>query len=364
MKVQRNVALGPLTTFGVGGPAERFVTAKDLDELKQALQQARTNTWPVFVLGHGSNVVVSDSGVRGLVIRLALRGISHQRTKQGLEVSAAAGENWDDLVLHTVQKQWSGLENLSGIPGTVGGAVVQNVGAYGQELHHLVQSVDAISSADGSLKTFSVEECKFSYRNSFFKSLEPQTYIVTSVRLLLDTNGQPSVSYQDMRGGLARHFAGHDSVTLQEVREAVLEIRRSKGMVIEPNANNLKSVGSFFVNPVVSAQHFEKIKRVAGRDSAKMEALMPWFWPQSDGRVKISAAFLMEYTPYRRGFTKGRVGISPRHTLGIVNLGGARAAEIVDFAREIQTVVFDLFGVLLEPEAKLVGFEKYPLLEP
>jgi UDP-N-acetylmuramate dehydrogenase len=364
MKVQRNVALASLTTFGVGGPAERFVTVTNLDQLKQALKQARTHAWPVFVLGHGSNIVVSDAGLSGLVIRLALRGVSHERTKQGLEITAAAGEKWDDLVLQTVREQWSGLENLSGIPGTVGGAVVQNVGAYGQELHRLVQRVQAISSIDGSLKTFSAEECKFSYRNSLFKSLNPQTYVVTSVTLLLDLNGQPSVSYRDMRGGLARRFAGRDSITLQEVREAVLDIRRSKGMVIEPSANNLKSVGSFFVNPIVTAQHFEKIKRVAGSDAAKMEALMPWFWSQPDGRVKISAAFLMEYTPYRRGFTKGKVGISPRHTLGIVNVGGARAAEIVDFAREIQTVVFDLFGVLLEPEAKLVGFEKYPLLEP
>jgi len=302
---------------------------------------------PVRVLGGGSNLVIADEGVDGLVLKIALRGVTAREVPGAVEVTAAAGEPWDDFVRHTVERGWAGLECLSGIPGRVGATPIQNVGAYGQDVSETISQVATLDTIRSSPRTFSAEECQFSYRDSWFKSREPGRYIVTEVTFRLRPNAPPALRYVE----LERHFLalGNTAPTLSELRQAVLQLRREKSMLLDESDANGRSCGSFFLNPVLSNQQFQQFL-------ARAEGLgnLPQF-PQADGRVKLSAGWLIEQAGFPRGTRDGQVGLSTKHALALVAHAGARADDVTRLARRVQLGVLERFGVQLEPEPVFWG---------
>jgi len=335
------VPLAAYTTLGVGGAARWFADAADEATLLDALRWARARATPLRVLGGGSNLVVADRGVEALVVRMALRGVTSRTVDGGVEVTAAAGEPWDDFVRLAVERGWAGLECLSGIPGLVGATPMQNVGAYGQEVSDTITHVRVLDTRDGSVTDVPAAECGFSYRDSAFKRREPGRYVVLAVTYRLRPGGAPALRYTDVERHLAAR--GVRAPTLADVRESVLAIRRSKSMVIDPADPNRRSCGSFFTNPIIEAAALADVeRRVADRAMPR--------WPQPDGRIKLSAAWLIEHAGFRRGQREGPVGLSTRHALAIVAHDGARAADVLAFARRLQTTVAERFGVRLVPE--------------
>jgi UDP-N-acetylmuramate dehydrogenase len=341
MTVRERVALAPYTTLGVGGPARWLVEADDERGVRDAVRWARERDAGLHVLGGGSNVVVPDAGVEGLVLRVALRGVDARERDGTVEVTAAAGEPWDDFVRLTVARGWAGLECLSGIPGLVGATPLQNVGAYGQEVSDTVVAVRVLDTRADAVVTLDPAACGFAYRDSAFKSREPGRYVVLAVTYRLRPGGAPALRYADVERDLARR--GVTSPTLADVRASVLDIRRTKSMVIEPGDPNRRSCGSFFTNPIVTAADAARVVERAG------DAAMPR-WPQPDGRVKLSAAWLIERAGFRRGQREGAVGLSTAHALAIVAHDGARAGAVLAFARRVHDAVRARFGVTLTIE--------------
>jgi len=292
----------------------------------------------VRVLGGGSNVVIADAGVDALVLHIALRGVTARESDGAVELTAAAGEPWDDLVAHAVARGWAGIECLSGIPGLVGATPIQNVGAYGQEVSETIIAVRAIDGRTRQAVTLPPSACGFAYRDSRFKSVEPGRYVIVSVTYRLRAGAAPAVRYADVQHELERR--GIDAPTLTDVRDSVLAVRRSKSMVLDPSDPNRRSCGSFFTNPIISAAEAERVVALAG------ESAMPR-WPQPDGRVKLSAAWLIERAGFRRGEREGAVGLSTRHALAVVAHDGARAADILAFARRLRDRVRERFAVTL-----------------
>jgi UDP-N-acetylmuramate dehydrogenase len=346
MRPREHVGLAAHCTMGVGGPARFFVEAPDEGAARAALDWARARGLPLHVLGGGSNLIVADEGVEGLVLKIALRGVETRPAHGVVELTAAAGEPWDALVRQTVERGWAGLECLSGIPGLVGATPMQNVGAYGQEVAETVSVVRALDTTRGRRVDFSNRECRFGYRDSLFRSAEPGRYVVISVTYRLRSDGAPSVRYADVERELARRGVARPS--LADVRDSVLAIRRSKSMVLDPRDENRRSCGSFFMNPVVVAAELAAVERRAGDPS------MPR-WPLPDGRVKLSAAWLIERAGFTRGTVDGPVGLSTRHTLAIVARDGAQARDVVAFAQRLQAGVEKRFGVRLTPEPVFWG---------
>jgi UDP-N-acetylmuramate dehydrogenase len=347
---REGVALAPLSTLGVGGPARFYVEARDETTVLAAVDWARARELPLRILGGGSNLVVADAGVDGLVLRVAIRGIAAREAGSSVELTAAAGEPWDDVVRLAVERGWAGLECLSGIPGLVGATPIQNVGAYGQEVSDTIASVRVLDRAERTIETLSPSACGFGYRDSAFKSRSPDRYVVLAVTYRLRAGGPPSVRYAE----LERHLAGRGigTPTLADVRASVLAVRGGKSMVLDPQDPNRRSCGSFFVNPVVPASEAERIAAVAG------DAAMPR-WPEPDGaRVKLAAAWLVERAGFSRGLVDGAAGISTRHTLAIVAREGARAADVVRVARRVRDGVRARFGVRLWPEPVFWGFHR------
>src|SRR6266567_1547786 len=326
-----NVPLAPRCTMGVGGSARFFIEASDEATIATAVGWAASRGVPIRILGGGSNVVVADAGVDGLVVKVALRGVSSRESGGTVEVTAAAGEPWDPFVERAVAQGWGGLECLSGIPGLVGATPIQNVGAYGQEVSETVVGVRALDRRTGQVVTLSPAECGFAYRDSAFKSGTPGRHIVLAVGYRLARGAAPAVRYADLVKDLDRR--GIRSPSLADVRRSVLDIRRSKSMVLEPDDPNRRSCGSFFLNPIVAAAELARIEERAGSDSSLPR------WPERDGRVKLSAAWLIERAGFERGQTDGPVGLSSRHTLAIVCHDGARAS---DYAASAQGAVMDL----------------------
>ncbi len=348
MKIREHLTLAPYTTFQVGGPARFFVEAADESEVLQALQHARSHSLPLFVLGGGSNLVVADTGWPGLVLKIGISGISTRESNGKRLFHAGAGEDWDKLVALSVEQNCAGIECMSGIPGTVGGTPVQNVGAYGQEVAETITSVRVIEIATGNVTEMSNAECGFSYRTSIFNSTQKGRYIVTQVSYLLTPGGAPRIDYADLK----RHFAGRSqSPSLGQTREAVRQIRASKAMLITAGDDDCRSAGSFFKNPIVAVAEYERIAALSVCREQK-----PPSYPAEDGQVKISAAWLVERSGFHKGFAMGRVGISRKHSLAIVNRGGATAAEIVELKNRVQEGVANVFGVTLHPEPVFVGF--------
>jgi UDP-N-acetylmuramate dehydrogenase len=351
MLLQENIPLAPLTTFHIGGPARYFVEAKSVGEVQEAVAFARSKDLPLFVLGGGSNLVVADAGWPGLVLKVAIMGIEQRpsRNDEGKVLfDAGAGESWDRFVSHAIMARCSGVECLSGIPGSVGGAPVQNIGAYGQEVSETIESVEVLDLKDGQIRELCGEACGFAYRSSIFNTTERGRFVILGVVYALALGGEARIGYADLQ----RHFAGRETrPNLAETREAVRHIRALKGMLIVPGDPDCQSAGSFFKNPILTAEQHEDLRQ---RATAKGFSVPTY--PALEKRKKVSAAWLVENSGFARGYGFGHVGISSKHALAIVNRGGATAAEVLALKNQIQERVEELWSIRLEPEPVMVGF--------
>ena len=354
MTIAENVPLAPRTTLGVGGAARFFIEAHSVEEVRAAVAFARERNLPLFVLGGGSNIVIADSGFDGLVLAPRIPGIAFEEHGDTVRVTAGAGVVWDELVAFTIERGFAGLECLSGIPGTVGGAVVANLGAYGAQASDTFESAQVLErdDAEGAVRTFKNAECNFSYHDSVF-SHPSERYIILTATFALSTARPLKIAYRDNRFDLRSlaQASGHEP-TQADVRAAILKMRGEKGVL----AASYKSAGSFFHLPFVSAEKYEQVvARARELDAEKEEKLRPWAWKQPDGSYKLAAGFLLEYTEFQKGYVRGGAGISPKHTLAIINAGDARAADIAALARDMQDAVEKVFGIRLEREVEYVG---------
>ncbi|MDI1240990.1 MAG: UDP-N-acetylmuramate dehydrogenase [bacterium] len=344
MEILQNILLAPFTTIAVGGPAKYFSRARTAAELVDLFGWARSKGENVFVLGGGSNVLVSDAGFDGLVVKIEISGINFDVVGDTVLVTAGAGVDWDGFVRECVDRDLAGVECLSGIPGNVGGTPVQNVGAYGQEVSETIVRVRCFDRAAGTIVELSNDECGFEYRKSIFNTSERERYVVLWVVFRLVPGGQPKIVYKDLQ----QRFSG-GAPSLREARETVIAIRREKSMVIDPTDPNSRSAGSFFKNPIVSTSVADSIAEELKLDS------IPQF-AAGDDDVKIPAAWLIEQAGFRKGFILGNAGISTNHSLAIINRGSATSAEIVALKDLTQKSVLDKFGIRLQPEPIFIGF--------
>lgn len=353
-----NIPLASRTTFGVGGKARFFIEAKSIEDVVDALNFAHANGLPVFVLGRGSNVVIADNGFDGLVLAMRVQGISTEAHETHTRVTAGSGVVWDEFVMWTIEHGFSGLECLSGVPSTVGGAVVANLGAYGAQVSDTFVYAEVIDTHDESyqMRTIKKDACDFSYHDSTFGKSKGR-YVVVRATFALSTDPMAAPAYRDNRFDMTTlaQKLGH-SPTQHEVRDAVLAMREEKGSLIMKNRVSYKSAGSFFHMPFVSAEQYRQIEKAAQKlDAIKEERLRPWVWRQENGSYKIAPGFLLEYTEFHKGYVRGSVGISPRHTLSIINRGDGSAADIAALAHDMQNAVEKIFGVRLEREVEYIG---------
>ena len=348
MLLQENVPLAPLTTFRIGGPARFFVEADSPATIQEAVNFANSRQLPLFVLGGGSNLLVADAGWPGLVLKVGVTGIEQAGEDKGrILFEAGAGESWDGFVARAVSQDCAGNECLSGIPGSVGGTPVQNVGAYGQEVAGTIESVLVFDRKDNQLRELCGEACGFQYRSSIFNTTERGRFIILRVTYALIPGGTPYLQYADLK----RHFeSGPESPTLAQTRNAVLEIRSRKGMLIVEGDPDCRSAGSFFKNPVVSEEQHEELEQRATGRGFKLPS-----YPALEQHHKVSAAWLVENAGFARGYALGQAGISGKHTLAIVNRGEATARDILALKEQIQNRVQEVWGIRLEPEPVFVG---------
>ncbi len=352
MQVQENIPLAPLTTFRIGGPARFFVEGRTIADVEEAVAISRSRNLPLFVLGGGSNLVVGDSGWDGLVLKVGISGIEQRTDSDGegrLLFDVGAGESWDGFVSRAVAAQCAGIECLSGIPGSVGGTPVQNVGAYGQEVSSTIESVQVFDLRDNQVRELCNEACGFSYRSSIFNTSERGRFIILRVVYALTPGGAPHLEYADLK----RHFEERGTIpTLAQVREAVREIRAQKGMLIVEGDPDCHGAGSFFKNPILTEAQHEALTRRADARHLTIPS-----YPALEKNHKVSAAWLVERSGFARGYTLGRAGISSKHALAIVNRGGATAAEVLALKDQIQQRVYDTWGVRLETEPVFVNIK-------
>jgi len=356
MTIQENVPLALLTTLQVGGAARYFAEVKREDEVREAAQFAKTRDLPLFVLGGGSNLVIADSGWPGLVLKIAIGGIVSPRANNApgnaVLFSVGAGVNWDDFVAQAVVQNCAGVECLSGIPGSVGGTPVQNVGAYGQEVSDTIESVRALDLKEDRIVALPKPACGFRYRSSIFNSTERGRYIILKVNYRLQRGGAPSLKYADLQKHFAERLVPKQTTpSLAETREAVRAIRRTKGMLIVPGDDDCRSAGSFFKNPVLREEQFKDLAARAGSKQLEMPG-----YPALDAQRKVSAAWLVEHSGFSKGYAAGAAGISHKHALALINRGDAKASDIVELKDKIQHAVQEAWGILLEPEPVFVGF--------
>jgi len=348
MLITENVALAPLTTLKVGGPARYFIEAQTISEVSEAVAFSRSKNLPLFVLGGGSNLVISDAGWPGLVLKVGITGINHRHGHDEVVFEAGAGEDWDKFVGLVVAHNCAGIECLSGIPGSVAGTPVQNVGAYGQEVSNTIESVLALDLRDGQVDELSKEACGFSYRTSIFNTSERGRYIILQVNYALKHGGDAYIAYADLK----RYFAGWSvKPTLADTRDAVRKIRAGKGMLITAGDDDCRSAGSFFKNPILSAEQYQTLMARAAAKNLQIPS-----YPALDAQKKVSAAWLVEHSGFSRGYGNGPVGISRKHALAIVNRGSATAADVLALKDSIQQRVDEIWGILLEPEPVFIGF--------
>ncbi|MFJ3383915.1 MULTISPECIES: UDP-N-acetylmuramate dehydrogenase [unclassified Curtobacterium] len=334
-------ALADLTTLGVGGAAARLLVADTTDELVAHVQDAWSDDdW--LVVGGGSNLLVADAGFAGTVVLVRTRGVEHEATADGVTVRVAAGEPWDAFVASTVAHGWTGLEALSGIPGTIGASPVQNIGAYGVELSDVLTRVEFLDAASGERAWVPASELALGYRTSTLKHGRRGVVLTVEFALGTDTDGGVPVRYAQLAGSLGVELGAR--VAPADIRATVLALRAAKGMVLDPGDADTRSAGSFFTNPIVSAAFAESLPADAPR------------WP-AGADVKLSAAWLIEHAGVHRGYALAgsHAGISSKHTLALTNRGGATAAEVAELARFVQVSVLNRFGVTLVPEPVLVG---------
>jgi len=348
MLITENVALAPLTTLKVGGPARYFIEAQTASEVSEAVAFSQSKNLPLFVLGGGSNLVISDAGWPGLVLKVGITGINHRHGHDEVVFEAGAGEDWDKFVGLVVAHNCAGIECLSGIPGSVAGTPVQNVGAYGQEVSNTIESVLALDLRDGQVDELSKEACGFSYRTSIFNTSERGRYIILQVNYALKHGGDAYIAYADLK----RYFAGWSvKPTLADTRDAVRKIRAGKGMLITAGDDDCRSAGSFFKNPILSAEQYRALMARAAAKNLQIPS-----YPALDAQKKVSAAWLVEHSGFSRGYGNGPVGISRKHALAIVNRGSATAADVLALKDSIQQRVDEIWGIVLEPEPVFIGF--------
>jgi len=337
--------LADLTTLRVGGPAREVLVAESETELLTAVRDADATGAPALLVAGGSNLVVADDGVDASVVLVRTRGVSVEAdTCGGAWLTVAAGEPWDDVVARAVAEEWAGIEALSGIPGSAGATPLQNVGAYGQEVADVIARVRTFDRAERVVRTFMAADCGFGYRTSRFKA-HPGRYVVLDVTLALRMSPTSSpIRYTELARRLGVDVGAR--APLIEVREAVLALRRAKGMVLDDADHDTWSVGSFFTNPVLGAAQARALPADAPR------------YPAPDGQVKTSAAWLIERSGVGRGHTLGTpASVSTKHTLALTNRGGASAADVLALAADVRDRVRDTFGIELQPEPTLVGCE-------
>ena len=355
-RATRDAPLSELTTLRLGGAARRMVDATDDDEVVEAVRAADAAGEPLLVLAGGSNVVVADEGFPGTVVRVLTQGVEERGAGDRTHLTVAAGEEWDELVARCVASGLAGVECLAGIPGSVGATPIQNVGAYGQEVAETIASVRAYDRHEGEVVELAPGDCGFAYRSSRFKRAERGRFVILTVAFELRRSPVSGpLRYGELARAVGASDRDRDGAAIDQVREAVLALRRAKGMVVDPADPDSVSAGSFFTNPVLPAEEFAELRRRAqGRLG---DGGQPPAWPQDGGAVKTSAAWLIERAGFHRGYGDGPIGLSRKHTLAIVNRGGGTAAQLVDLARELRDGVRDAFGVTLEPEPVLVGLE-------
>ncbi|MDE3059013.1 MAG: UDP-N-acetylmuramate dehydrogenase [Bacteroidota bacterium] len=352
--LQKSIPLAPLTTIGLGGAAEFFSECETVEHVCAGLEFSKRERLSVQIFGGGSNVIFSDAGFPGLVVKIAVRGIHFEHDGEWMIVRAAAGEVWDHLVHVCIEKGLAGIECLSGIPGLVGGTPIQNVGAYGQEVKDTIVEVRVLERETLREKILKNAECGFSYRASRFKTQDSGKFIVTEVSFRLKKEGRPTVRYPEVKKivetAVPLSSLADGRASLEAVRSVVLSLRKKKSMLIDPNDPNSKSVGSFFLNPVIEQKQFsimsERWKKIG--DGSEVPAF------PSEDKVKLSAAWLVEHSGLTKGYRKGGAGISSNHSLAIINCGGT-TRDVLALASEIEERVFGKFGIRLVREAVVVG---------
>jgi UDP-N-acetylmuramate dehydrogenase len=338
----------------VGGYAQYFAKPTDIPSIFECIAWAKTHNLPIWLLGGGSNILIAEEGLGGLVLQPAISSLRAQDEQEDVLVTAGAGCSWDALVAWSVEQGLAGIECLSGIPGFVGAAPIQNIGAYGQEVSEVF--VEAMLWDQEAMMTviWDAQAWRFSYRHSRLKEEgERGRYIVLSITLRLRRDGRPSLRYRDLQEA----FAGQPAPTLRAVRESVIAIRKQKSMVLDSNDPNTCSAGSFFTNPIVSEKEADLAEEALSRRAGET-LKMPRYPTEETGRCKLSAAWLIERSGIPKGYGEGAVGISTQHTLALVNRGGAKAEDIIAFARQIQRRVQTACGILLHPEVQWIGFAK------
>lgn len=357
MKLSEHTPLAPLTTLGLGGPARVLISCDSLEDLRVAFRMARTRAFKTYVLGGGSNLIVPDEGFDGLVIRMNLRGITVRKDADAVLVTAGAGERWDDFVEHAVEQGWGGLECLSGIPGLVGATPIQNVGAYGQEVAETIASVEVMDRETLERRQLAPDGCAFGYRTSAFKAGGLRDIVVVGVTFRLRPHAAPTIRYPELQRFVESSATGGalpgGAEGLRTVRQAVLQLRRRKSMVVDPADPHTRSVGSFFTNPVLTAEAFESALS-RWKKSGSPEAI-PSFPAAGQargagaGQVKVPAAWLVEHAGFTKGYREGNVGISANHALALVNYGGS-TKSLLALAGKIQDAVQETFDITLERE--------------
>ncbi|MEK7607417.1 MAG: UDP-N-acetylmuramate dehydrogenase [Patescibacteria group bacterium] len=378
MKFLENISLAEYTTFRIGGKARYFCVVKSEEDLREALDFAKGNetghaSIPFFVLGSGSNILVSDEGFPGLVIKMEMMGVSFEKKDDGVFVTVSAGQDWDKLVIKTVGESLWGLENLSGIPGTVGAAPVQNIGAYGAEAKDVIISVCAVDTTTSAARIFTNTECQFSYRESFFKTTEGKKYVITNVTFKLSQNPKPNLSYRDLkeyferRGREKRELMEHGSflarklprlrrrrssgvsinslfsrpLSLSEIRKAVIEIRKRKF----PELSKVGTAGSFWKNPIISPEHFAELK-------AKYPNIPSFSF---DNQVKVPLAWILDNVCKLKGYTKGPTGLWKNQPLVVIAEKGAFSSDIKSFAIKVANIVKEKTDIDIEKEVQYIG---------
>jgi UDP-N-acetylmuramate dehydrogenase len=334
--------LSKYTSFRVGGPATKIVQVSTEAEIIAAIEAAGDS--PILIMGGGTNVLISDKGFDGTVIRISNNSVQAEVDAcSGATLTIGAGEDWDTFVQTTIDRGFAGLETLSGIPGTVGAAPIQNIGAYGHEVSEFITRVRTYDRQKKEVKTFTNSECEFSYRNSYFKA-HPGRYVVLEVQFQI-RRGEFSdpITYIELSKKLG--IEPGDKASVVATRAAVLELRASKGMLLKKDDHDSWSAGSFFTNPIISQQAADQLPNAAPK------------WPLTDGRVKVSAAWLIENSGIHKGDEVGGARISTKHVLALTNAGTATAADIAELAKRARNQVKEVFGVILEAEVNLVGVE-------
>jgi len=353
---EKLVELAPFTTLDVGGPASQLVRIRTTSQALEVVRWWRglePGQRPALLpLGGGSNVLISDSGFDGLVVKMENSHLEVlEQTGQQITVRVGAGMVWDEFVAHATVQNWAGVECLSGIPGCVGASPVQNIGAYGQEVSETIEAVAGIDTRTGEEFRFTNEQCRFSYRDSFFKRQPAGRFLITSVDFQLKPGGEPTIRYEDLK----KRCADSNIHTLDQVRHLVLDIRRSKSMVYDKKDPNHRSAGSFFTNPIVSSEVADRIE-----ENLPQGTRFPRF-PVGEGREKLSAAWLIDNSGLKKGFRlsgASPAGLSTKHVLALTNRGGARAEDLIQLCRHVQRNVEEAFGISLVPEPVFIGFSR------